>query len=93
MLSLPFAVGSEPLASEKLFSLGPLVITNSILLGLICAAFLLSLFLVAARASQLWPKSKLAFYVETIVETVFDLMSETFGDSRKAMKQRTNLIS
>lgn len=56
------------------------------LLGLISAFFVLSLFGLAARASQRWPKSKLAFFVENIVDLVYGFTSDTFGDEKKARR-------
>ena len=75
-----------PLSAEKLFNIGPFVFTNSMLLGLPTALFVLGLFGLAARASQAWPKSRLAFYIESLVDLVFDLMADAFGDRRRAMR-------
>lgn len=85
---MPFLASgaSEPLAAEKLFSLGPLPITNSMIFGLLTAVFVLTLFGMAARASQLWPKSRLAFWCENFVDMVLGLMSESFGDRKKALR-------
>jgi F-type H+-transporting ATPase subunit a len=86
MLAPFLGVGSEPLAAEKLFNIGPLPITNSMLFGLITAFFVLILFGVAARASQAWPKSRLAFWCENFVDLVLGLMTESFGDRKKALR-------
>lgn len=86
MLTIFFGTGSEPLAAEKLFNLGPLPFTNSMLLGLVTAVFVLSLFGLAARMSQLWPKSRLAFWCENLVDLVLGLMAESFGDRKKALR-------
>ncbi len=88
-----FGLGAEPLAPEKLFSIGPLPITNSMVLGILSAIFVLGLFGLAARASQLWPKSRLAFYIENIVDLVFGLMAESFGDRKKAARHFPLLIT
>ncbi len=77
---------AEPLAPDKLFSVGPLDVTNSMLLGLISIVFVFALFGLAARASKVWPKSRLAFYTESLIDLVFSLTSETFGDDKKARK-------
>ncbi len=42
----------EPLAPEKLFSVGPLDVTNSLLVGWLGAIFLVIVFWLAARARQ-----------------------------------------
>jgi len=84
---VPFlGLGGEPLAAEKLFSIGPLPITNSMVFGLLTAAFVLTLFGLAARASQAWPKSRLAFWCESLVELVLGFMSESFGERKKALR-------
>jgi F-type H+-transporting ATPase subunit a len=77
---------AEPLAPEKIFSLGPLVITNSMLLGLVTAVFVIGLFGLAARLSRLWPKSRLAYAIETLIDAVDGLMIEGFGDKAKARR-------
>lgn len=87
MLTLFWAAGaSEPLSAEKLFNLGPLPITNSMVFGLITAFFVLVVFGLAARASSLWPKSRLAFWCENLVDLVLGLMSESFGERKKALR-------
>lgn len=88
-----FAEAAEPLASENLFDIGPLPFTNSMLYGLIAAIFVLSLFGLGAKASQLWPKSRLAFWVESFIELVLNLMTEAFGDKKKALRFFPLLIS
>ncbi len=86
MLAPLLAVEAAPLSAEKLFTIGPLAFTNSMFFGLITAVFVLGLFGLAARASQLWPKSRLAFYIESLVELVFNLMVDAFGDRQRAVR-------
>jgi F-type H+-transporting ATPase subunit a len=87
MLTTFFAAGSaEPLAAEKITSVGPLIITNSMVFGVLTAIFLISLFGLAARATKVWPKSKLAFWCENFVDLVLDLMTESFGDRKRALR-------
>lgn len=93
MLVPVFAFVAEPLAPEKILNVGPLTITNSMLYGLIIGAAILTLFGLAARASQLWPKSRLAYWCETFVEVVFGLITESFGDRKKTMKHFPLLLS
>lgn len=93
MVAPYFALGAEPLAPEKIFSLGPLPVTNSMVLGVASALFVMGIFGLAARASQAWPKSRLAFYVENLVDIIFGLMAETFGDRRRTMKHFPLLIT
>ncbi len=93
MLAPFLGLGAEPLAPERLFSIGPLPITNSMVLGILSAIFVLGLFGMAARASQAWPKSRLAFYIESIVDLVFGLMADSFGDRQKAARHFPLLIT
>jgi F-type H+-transporting ATPase subunit a len=76
----------EPLGAQPLFNIGPLAITNTILTGLLVAVLVIGVLGVAARASDLWPKSKLAFYVESLVELMRGMVGELFGD--EAMTNR-----
>lgn len=91
MFSLFFA--SAPLAAEKLVQVGPLPFTNSMLFGLITAGFVITLFGMAAKASQLWPKSKLAFFVETVTEMLLGVITDAFGDRKKALKHLPFLLT
>jgi F-type H+-transporting ATPase subunit a len=88
-----FAEASEPLAAQKVFDLGSLPITNSMIYGLVIGLFILIVFLLAARMSRLWPKSKLAYWCESLVELMFGQIYESFGDRAKAMKHFPLLIS
>lgn len=91
---LVFFGAETPLAAEKIFSLGPLPFTNSMLFGILTAVCVLSIFIFAARASQLWPKSRLAFMVESFVDAVYGMIVETFnGEERKARTHFPLLIT
>lgn len=90
---LNFGFTAAPLAPETLFHIGPLPFTNSMLFGLIMAVLVLGLFGLAARASQIWPKSRLAFYIETVIELVDGMMAEAFGDRKRAQRHFPLLVS
>jgi F-type H+-transporting ATPase subunit a len=90
---IPFGISVAPLAPDKLFSIGPIPVTNSSILGGITALLVLALFIFARRSSQLRPKSRLAFYIESVVELIFGLVVESFGDKKKAAKHFPLLIS
>ena len=92
MIGLFFGYTAEPLAPETLFNLGPIPVTNSMLVGWISAVFLIALFGIAARASRLWPRSRLAFAVENMINMVFSLLDDTFGDSKKTFRHFPLLI-
>jgi F-type H+-transporting ATPase subunit a len=86
MIGAMAAFTAEPLAPEKLFNIGPLPVTNSMLTGVLSAIFVIALFGLAAKASKLWPKSRFAFAIESLIDFVDGLMAESFGDSKKARK-------
>lgn len=92
---IPFLAASDaaPLAAERLFNIGPLAVTNSMLFGILAAGFVLTLFGAAARGSQLWPKRRLAYWFETLVDGVLGLMIETFGSRERAMRHFPLLIT
>jgi F-type H+-transporting ATPase subunit a len=93
VLSMVFAA-SESLAAEHLFSLGPFPVTNSMLFGIVMAIIVLGLFGLAARASQLWPKSRLAYWFETLTELIRGMIIDTFdSDQRRAMRHFPLLIT
>ncbi len=94
MIGGVFAQATEPLAPDKLFSLGPLPITNSMVFGILMAVFVLALFGLAARTSSLWPKSRLAFWFESITEMIMGMVMETFsGDRRRTLRHFPLLIT
>lgn len=81
MLSPVFV--AETLAAEKLFNLGPLPVTNTMVFGVVMAFLVLGLFGFAAKASQLWPKNRLVFWLETVTELIQNMIIDTFGGDRK----------
>lgn len=90
---LNILASTPPLAAEKIFEIGPLVITNSIFFGMVVAVFTLGLLGLAASLSGLWPKSKLAFIFETMLEAITGLLTDVFGDRQKAVKHLPMLLS
>jgi F-type H+-transporting ATPase subunit a len=93
MLMPFFGFEVEPLAAQPLFNIGPLAITNTILTGVLFGGLLVALLLYAAHKSRVNPVSKLAFYIESLVEVVLDLITELFGDRKMAMRYFPLLIS
>ena len=92
---VPFFASSEsaPLAPQVLFNVGPLPITNSMMLGLLSAVVVIGLFGAAAKATKLWPKSRFTYYIETIVEVIFGLMDETFGNRQRTLRHFPLLLT
>lgn len=87
------AVEGIPLAAETIFELGPLAFTNSMLFGLITAAAVLWLMASAASRSSLRPRSRLAFYIETLLDFMIDLAADTFGNRKQAIKHVPFLLT
>lgn len=88
-----FGFEIEPLAAPQLFHIGPIGITNSMLTGVLIAVVILLLLGTAAKVSQLRPKSKLAFWSESLIELVLGLVTESFGDRKKALRHFPLLIT
>lgn len=81
-----FVAKTESLAAEKLFDIGPLAVTNSMLFSVVTAAFVVSVMLLAANYSQLFPKSRLAYGIELLIDGIWSTAIGTFGDRRQALK-------
>jgi F-type H+-transporting ATPase subunit a len=93
MLNTVFALETAPLAAEKLFSFGPIDITNSIFYGLIIAAVTLGFFVTAANMSKLYPNSRFAYYTELLVDGIWGVAIDTFGDRETARKHLSLLVT
>jgi F-type H+-transporting ATPase subunit a len=81
-----FGVETEPLRAPTLFHVGALDITNAMLFSVVTAAFTVGLLLLAARYSQLHPRSKLAYTIELLIEFIWATAIATFGNRRTALK-------
>lgn len=94
MFNLFAAVGTGvPLAAEPITHIGPFAFTNSMLLGLMSAAMVVTLFVLAAQRTSVKPASKIAFYFETLVEAMIQIGAENFGSREKAIKHLPLLLS
>lgn len=93
LISPYFAFEVEPLGAHPVINIGPLSINNSTLTGLLVGVFLIIFLGAAARTSKIWPKRRLAFNVETLVELVLDMITELFGDRKTARRFFPFLIS
>lgn len=74
------------MAAPKLFSVGPLDVTNAMLFAVVAAFFTVGLLLAAARYSELHPKSRLAYAIELLVDFIWSVAISTFGDRKTALK-------
>src|SRR5580765_3330981 len=63
------------------------------LFGLIIAAVVTTVFCLAAGRSSLRPRSKLAYYIESLFELILGLMTEALGSREKAYKHFPLLFS
>lgn len=86
MLMPSFGLETEPLSAEHLFNIGPLTVTNAMFFSVVTAAFTVIFLLIVARLSQMYPKSKLAYAVEMVVDFVWGAAIGAFGDKRLALK-------
>lgn len=85
-----FAEGSDihvSLRAEPLFHIGPLTVTNAILYGFICSAFIVAFMVWAAKLITFRPKKGLfRNTIEYIVDFVINLLEGAFGSREKAAK-------
>jgi F-type H+-transporting ATPase subunit a len=86
MLPVFFGLETEPLAAPRLFSIGPLDITNAMLFMVITAAATIGFLYGAAKLSQLYPKSRFAFYTELLMDVLWETAAGTFGNRETAKK-------
>jgi F-type H+-transporting ATPase subunit a len=86
MLMPFFGLETEPLKAEHLFNIGPLGITNAMFFSVVTAAFTVGVLLLAAKYSQLHPKSRLAYLIELSVEFIWGAAIGAFGNRRTALK-------
>lgn len=86
MLTPFFGLETEPLKAPTLFNIGPLDITNAMLFSVVTAAFVIIILLMAARYSQLHPKSWLAYIIELLIDFIWATAISTFGNRRTALK-------
>lgn len=86
MLGPFFGLEIEPLSAQHLFNIGPLTVTNAMFFSVITAAFTIGLLILAAKYSQLHPKSRLAYTIEVLLDFIWGVAISTFGDRRTALK-------
>jgi F-type H+-transporting ATPase subunit a len=81
-----FGLETEPLSAPRLFSLGPLDITNAMLFSVITGTLIIIFLLIVARYSQLRPKSRVAYAVEMLIDFIWGVAISTFGNRKTALK-------
>ena len=86
MLMPFFGLETEPLSAQHLFNLGPLGVTNAMLFSVITGVFTIGFLLMAARYSQLHPKSRMAYIIELLIDFIWATAISTFGNRKTALK-------
>lgn len=74
------------LKAEKLFDVGPLAVTNSVLYGFICAIFIGVILWKAGRDIRLKAQRGFVQIVELIMEFIIGLLEGPFGSRKAAIK-------
>ena len=74
------------LKAEKIFEIGGLSVTNSMLYGFLVALFMAVLLVFVARKSSVKAKNGVIAIIEMIVEFVVGLLESAFGSREKAYK-------
>ena len=86
MLMPYFGLETEPLSAQPVFNIGPLTMSNSMLFALITAGFTIFILLMAARYTQLHPKSWLAYVTELLIDFILGTAIGSFGNKKVALK-------
>lgn len=73
-------------AAQEVAKIGPLIITNSLLTGLVGSLVILVLFIVAARSLTLRPRRGVGSAVEAISEAILDLIEKVTHSRAKAIR-------
>lgn len=74
------------LKAERLFDIGPLAVTNSILYGAVCAVFIAVLMIWVAQQIRVRPARGLVAIFEIMVEYITNLLSGPFGSRAQATR-------
>jgi F-type H+-transporting ATPase subunit a len=85
-MPLFFGLETEPLAAPKLFNIGPLSVTNAMLFMVLTAAVTIAVLYSAAKLSQLYPRSRFAYYVELLMDALWETAAGAFGSRETALK-------
>lgn len=71
------------LAAEKIFQIGPVIITNSLLAGVIGSAIIFVLFYLAGRSVKVRPQGGMAGVIEAASEAILDLIDQVTHNRAK----------
>jgi len=81
------------ISAEKLFTIGGITVTNSMLYGWICAILLISLFLAARKRIKLGGTKGPAQIVEYGVESIVGILQSTLGTRERAVKYAPTFVT
>lgn len=73
------------LAAEEVLKLGPLMLTNSLLTGVVGSVVIFILFRAAGRAVAVHPTGRGAQAIETVSEAILDLIEQVTQNRRRAL--------
>jgi F-type H+-transporting ATPase subunit a len=74
------------LKAERIFDIGPLHVTNSMLYGLICSVLIIGLMIWASKSIAVKAKKGFGQIIELMVEYVLDLLESPLGSRAAAVK-------
>ncbi|HSX52806.1 MAG TPA: F0F1 ATP synthase subunit A [Patescibacteria group bacterium] len=81
------------LHGEKLFTIGGISITNSMLLGWIVSLLLVGVFILAAKKIKITASGKALSLIEILVEFITNMAADIMHDRKKAAKYAPFLIT
>jgi F-type H+-transporting ATPase subunit a len=81
------------LHAEEVFTIGGLSITNSMLLGWLASAFLVVIFIMAAKRISVKPKKSPVALIELGVESITNLAAQVMGSRARAIKYAPFLVT
>lgn len=81
--SSKLVVNIEP---KGLFHIGPVMITNSVLYGWICAVLIVAFFIYIARRMTVKPKGGLIQYIEVAADFIVGTIEGAFEEKKRAQK-------
>ena len=93
MISFFAASESVPLAAERVFKVGPLVVTNTMLFAVVIAIATLLLFAIARMLTGVRPRSMFAFVMEQITDFILNVAEQNFGSRKKALHHLPLLLT
>jgi F-type H+-transporting ATPase subunit a len=95
MLQTFAATPTVSIGPERLFDIGPITVTNSLLLGLVGITIVIALFMTTANQVRRGRLNGLGHFMFWMFETMYDTATEVIGDrevTRKVMPYAVTLV-